>query len=401
MKKDTSNTLSETLYISIDGIMEPLGYSQVFKYLENLSKDYQINLISFEKIHSLKDVDALTDMIKKCDQNNIIWYRLKYRNGFFGFGKLINIFNLFIWPIYINLKRKISIVHIRSYMPCLAIPLLKFFFKFNFIFDIRGFWADEKHDRLGWSKQSYKYKFFKILEKYLFKKADFIVTLTKQSKYIIANNFKKKPSRIKVIPTCVDSEEICIQSFIRKSNNLVVGYLGSTDTAYDFNKFCFFLNQIKTLECGIELRVFTGQKTKAVKEALARNNLGDVKKQIRFIDRKDLAYELSQLDWLGFYLKENFSIKASMPTKIAEALSCGVPIICNPFNLDIEELIGSNNIGLIYNFTDELQKIEIDKILEYRSNDHIKNRCVEIANTHFSIAQANIEYDAIYSKLNY
>ena len=55
MKKNTLHTLSETLYISIDGIMEPLGYSQVFKYLENLSKDYQINLISFEKIqHFLK-----------------------------------------------------------------------------------------------------------------------------------------------------------------------------------------------------------------------------------------------------------------------------------------------------------------------------------------------------------
>ena len=401
MKKNTLHTLSETLYISIDGIMEPLGYSQVFKYLENLSKDYQINLISFEKIQHLKDIDALTEMIKKCDQNNIIWYRLRYRNGFFGFGQLINILNLFIWPIYINLKRKISIVHIRSYMPGLAIPILKFFFKFNFIFDIRGFWADEKHDRSGWSKESYKYRFFKVLEKYLIKKADFIVTLTKQSKCIIVDDFKKKPSRIKVIPTCVDSEEICIQPFIRKSHNLVVGYLGSTDTAYDFNKFCFFLNQIKTLECGIELRVFTGEKNKEVKEALARNNLGDVKTQIRFIKRKDLAYELSQLDCLGFYLKENFSIKASMPTKIAEALSCGIPIICNAFNLDIEELISINNIGLIYNFTDELQNLEIDEILKYRSNDHIKNRCIEIANTYFSIAQATIEYDAIYSELNY
>ena len=129
-------------------------------------------------------------------------------------------------------------------MPGLAIPILKIFFKFNFIFDIRGFWADEKHDRLGWSKKSYKYRFFKVLEKYLFKKADFIVTLTKQSKQIIVNNFQKKPSLIKVIPTCVDSGEICIQPFTRKSNNLVMGYLGSTDTAYDFNKFCFFLNQI-------------------------------------------------------------------------------------------------------------------------------------------------------------
>ena len=58
-------------------------------------------------------------------------------------------------------------------------------FKFKLIFDIRGFWADEKHDRLNWSKKSYKYRFFKELERYLMRKADFIVTLTAASQQII------------------------------------------------------------------------------------------------------------------------------------------------------------------------------------------------------------------------
>ena len=37
------------LYISYDGILEPLGQSQVLSYLERLSKDRDIYLISFEK----------------------------------------------------------------------------------------------------------------------------------------------------------------------------------------------------------------------------------------------------------------------------------------------------------------------------------------------------------------
>ena len=48
-------------------------------------------------------------------------------------------------------------------------PLFKIFFNFKLVFDIRGFWADEKVDRLGWSKNSLKYKFFKALEVKLFK----------------------------------------------------------------------------------------------------------------------------------------------------------------------------------------------------------------------------------------
>jgi len=37
------------LYISYDGLMEPLGESQVLSYLKGLSKSYQIYLLSFEK----------------------------------------------------------------------------------------------------------------------------------------------------------------------------------------------------------------------------------------------------------------------------------------------------------------------------------------------------------------
>ena len=100
------NCGSQVLYISIDGIMEPLGYSQVLKYLERLSRDHAINLISFEKKDDLKNLVHLNAITKKCNDHNICWYRLKYRSGFCGLGKLVNIINLIFAPIYIFLKKK-------------------------------------------------------------------------------------------------------------------------------------------------------------------------------------------------------------------------------------------------------------------------------------------------------
>ena len=41
--------LNGCLYISYDGILEPLGQSQVLSYLEGLSNKRKIYLISFEK----------------------------------------------------------------------------------------------------------------------------------------------------------------------------------------------------------------------------------------------------------------------------------------------------------------------------------------------------------------
>ena len=37
------------LYLSYDGLLESLGYSQVFQYLRELAKAHQICLITFEK----------------------------------------------------------------------------------------------------------------------------------------------------------------------------------------------------------------------------------------------------------------------------------------------------------------------------------------------------------------
>ena len=47
--------MPSVLYISYDGIMEPLGQSQVVRYMERLSPEYSIHLISFEKRDDLLD----------------------------------------------------------------------------------------------------------------------------------------------------------------------------------------------------------------------------------------------------------------------------------------------------------------------------------------------------------
>ena len=101
-------------------------------------------------------------------------------------------------------------------MPGLGVIMLKKIFKFKLIFDIRGFWADEKVDRLGWTKNSFKYKFFKALESKLFQSADVIVTLTEASKIYIENHFKRSSQSIKVIRTCVDFTDFKIKKHYEK-----------------------------------------------------------------------------------------------------------------------------------------------------------------------------------------
>ena len=88
-----------------------------------------------------------------------------------------------------------------------------------------------------------------------------------------------------------------------------------------------------------------------------------------------------------------------MPTKIAETLACGVPIVCNAFNTDVEDLIRKNNIGLIHNFDEALQPVHFLQLQELLRDLNTAERCSNAAKKYFSLDWGVTEYKKIYSML--
>ena len=127
------------LYISYDGILEPLGHSQVLKYLVFLSKDFHVTLISFEKINGVMDKKELLEMHKYCQQEKINWKPRTYHQGLPLFSHLVNFFSILYAPFIEMLKNMHHIVHIRSYMPGLGMPFLKFSLILNWYLILEAF----------------------------------------------------------------------------------------------------------------------------------------------------------------------------------------------------------------------------------------------------------------------
>ena len=119
----------------------------------------------------------------------------------------------------------------------------------------------------------------------------------------------------------------------------------------------------------------------------------------QFIDRQELPEKISKFDFLGFYLKENFSVQASMPTKIAEVLACGIPVVCNAFNSDIKNLITDNDVGLIYNFSDTLSKESLKNLLTLIRHENTPEKCINISQKYFSLDKGALKIEKIYMKL--
>ena len=301
------------------------------------------------------------------------------------------------------LKNAHQIVHIRSYMPGLGMPLFKMFFNFKLVFDIRGFWADEKVDRLGWSKNSLKYKFFKALEIKLFKHADMVVTLTDSSKEFIEARFKKSSDSVRVIRTCVDFSEFNAKKGVLRpydfKRRLVLGYLGSIDTAYDFNAFLQLIKNLEERNLKVQLKILSKTSPAIVMQYLKENNLSHLEHEILFLKRHELSNAINQFDLLGFALKPSFSLIASMPTKIAESLACGTPIICNNFNNDIKDMIEINKIGVLHDFSQNLSQENYEEIISIIQDDASSARCCKFSKENFSLELGVSQYVDIYNSL--
>src|SRR6185295_17906737 len=78
----------------------------------------------------------------------------------------------------------------------------------KFVFDMRGFWVDEKVEAGAWTERSLVYRVAKWYERRFLARADAIVSLTHEGvRNLPALGFQtERRIPIEVIPTCVDLE---------------------------------------------------------------------------------------------------------------------------------------------------------------------------------------------------
>jgi len=376
--------------------MEPLGESQVLNYLKQVSATHNVHLISFEKHTDILDKQKFKKFKKVCTTYEINWKPLRYSRLIQYVSSLKNISNLFFHAYKILITNKINIVHIRSYMPgVVALPLKKLF-RFSMVFDMRGLWADEKVDRLGWKKNELRYKFFKFLETKLLEQSQSIITLTNGLKsYLIELGYDK--NKITTIRTCVNLDEFYPVNSPYEDAVVNLGYLGSADTAYDIKPVLELFNQILFIQQNVKLNIFTKSDPEIIYKLANQIGIQSKFLDISFCNRENLNLAINKLSVILFYLKPSFSLLASMPTKIGESLGCNIPIICNAFNADIQDLMRNNNIGRLIEFNNTPEEaLQTLNFIEHYSQ---KSSCRDVAISEFSLEQGAKKISKIYYEI--
>jgi len=395
------------LYISYDGATDSLGQSQIIPYLKGLArKGLHFVLVTFDKRNFI-DKRLIPKLASELKNNNIIWARLNYHKNPPVFSTLFDIMHGLVVCLFIAKRRNISVVHARSYVASLIAIIMKKMLGLKFIFDMRGFWADERVEGFIWKRKGFLYWITKFFEKKFLKNADEIVVLSEAAKDII--RFWGYPvNNVSVIPCCTDTDyfksDISYQSKLREKYDLtgkfVFVHTGSLEYCYMKEAMLDYFKIAKEFIPQAHFLVLShSDKSKILKLIKDKNlNLRDF--TMLTIPFADMPKYLTVADVGLIFITPVFSKRASCPTKFAEYLSCCLPVIINKEIGDLEDYVTRNNVGVVVSdFTDNEYRLTFKKLLSLLNDKDLKSRCRQAACENFSLHLGINKYYEVYSRL--
>ena len=272
------------LYISYNGMLDPLGQSQVIPYLKELSRaGVQFTLLSFERDHAFtpEGVAQCSALQQELAKSEIDWHWLRYHKtpslpatgydvwaGTRYAGRLVR-------------DNRIEMVHARSHIPAAIALRLKRRFGVKMIFDVRGLMAEEYADAGHWRKDSIPYRITKALEGRALAAADGVVTLTERIWPVIMAGGAQPRGKTMKCPRCTDlevfrySEEdrARVRTELDLQDRFVLVYSGSVGGWYLADKMADLFVELIKMKPNSHFLWLTGDRGKLVEELMSRSRI--------------------------------------------------------------------------------------------------------------------------------
>lgn len=408
LKSPPISTAKRVLYITYDGLTEPLGQSQIVPYLKGLSaNNVSYYVLSFEKPVSGYGPKCLI-LEKELASFSINWKRLKYHKRISVLATAFDIFQGISNSFWLVKSNRIKIVHARSYVSSMIAVILAKLCGLKFIFDMRGFWAEERVEAGIWEKDSLLYKLAKFFEKIFLRNADTVVVLTMAAKDEIEKVYLNRNGKKNVVcvPTCVDLVRFTLGRPVAPKGgkdspveyDLV--YSGAVSTWSMPEKILEFCSVFMSCKNNSRFLILT-KEDKLFEKNILKSGLNKDYFSVLSLDYRQMPQYLASCQAGVAFYKPGYSRKGCCPTKVGEYLACGLPVIINSGIGDNDEIIKNEGVGVVIDeFSDEAYRFAIDKIASLlRDGMELRKRCRLAAERYFSLNTGIKKYLHIYGQL--
>ena len=315
------------LYVCYFGLREPLVQTQVLPYLRELAAGgVEMSLLTFER-----------ERAEPIGLDGIAWFSLPYHKRTW-----LKPFDI-LRGAWFARRGKFDLIHGRSHVGTAIGALAKLFSRRRLIFDIRGFLAEEYVDSGNWRENGLLFRVTKMAERWLYRAADGFVVLTEKARESVPSCGKP----LEVIPTCIDPARFAGDDRAELATDRpVFVYAGALGGYYLIDEMVALIAQ-----AGAFGLVLTQGSTATITAAFERAGHADYR--VLQVAPDEVPRYLRAADVALLLVRKSYARRAMSPTKFAEYLAAGLPVIASAGIGDLDTVIPEMRVGVVMQDTSE------------------------------------------------
>ena len=390
-----------TIYLTRNGLLEPLGQSQVLAYLRGLSRNYHITLITYEKDADRADAARMASMRAECDALGIRWLPQRFRARPKLIAPALSMTRM-VWLLYRETRGQgAKLIHARSYIPAAVALMVSRVTGVPFIFDMRALWPEELITAGRLTRGSALHRAIVAAERACLARAGAVVSLTHAAVEHLERIYPEALSgkRIAVIPTCADLERFVPAA--ERSCTRVIGCLGTVLSGwFRLDWLAAFLSVAAIRDPEARFELTTLDDPVAVREALDPEGRLGARLTIAPSASDAVQAVLQRQTASVMFFTDGLSKLGSSPTRMGEILGCGMPVVANDGVGDVAAIIRKHRVGVLATSAEpEAMAQAWDDLLALLDEPGIAARCRAAAQEVFSLGAGTRAYAELYREL--
>jgi glycosyltransferase involved in cell wall biosynthesis len=201
--------------------------------------------------------------------------------------------------------------------------------------------------------------------------------------------------------TANESSRDELRQKLKFNGRRVITYVGSFDGWYLTDEILNFLEAARTEDISTFALILTQRDTEKVILRLKEKGFSEKDFWVASVAPSDIPMYLGASDIALSFIKQCYSKQASSPTKIAEYLASGLPVISNRGIGDLDELIETDEVGiLVEEFTPANFAQCLNEMTALKKQEDLINRCKISAKKRFDLIKVGgARYRSLYNKL--
>ena len=329
------------IFLSYNGLLEPLGQTQALAYVEELSSDYEFTIVSFEKLGGTEEEAArISALEKRLRQSGIRWRRMRYHKRPSLPATAFDIAMGARAAAQIVRREGAQLLHARGYVPAAMAWLVRRMCGVPYIFDIRGLMAEEYVDGGIWQPGSLPVRITKRMERALLRDAAGLVTLTDAIRphvEMLRQAAGAPAVPWEVIPCCVDLDRFRPDAAARQRIRTELGledrplmvYAGSVGTWYLVDEMLRYFRATRADVPDLALLLLVNSNPAEIEPSLRACGIQESDVRVVRAGPEAVPAYLAAADIGISFIRPCLSKLASSPTKIGEYLASGLPLVLN------------------------------------------------------------------------